>query len=248
MKVARSSALCLAFAALSAGALCAAHPFGLSSTNRLFALEPDTTGARVAYVLDLAELPTTEELARLDRDRDGQVTAVEREAYLDALFERLQGEWRWSVDGRPTRPRIVARSLEVGTGEGNLNTLRVVAELRIDRPLPVDSRSAFVVSVRDESYSDRPGWRELRVESSSSMRVVTESGEADPSILARRAAGERVTLRMNEARWRLSPVGRSQSAPVARPPSARRAPVWALLGVVAAIVVIIALARRRPGA
>lgn len=241
----RAPLLALALAIVAAGSRSLAHPFGLSSSNRLFAVEPDPRGARVAFVLDFAELPTTDELTRLDRDRDGQVTPAERESYLDALFERLQGEWRWTLDARPVRPRVVARSLEVATGEANLHTLRIVAELRIDRPSPVDPRAAFSIGVRDDSYSERPGWRELRVESSSSMRADTEFGAADPTILARRAAGERVTLRMNEARWRLSPIAVAPPAPavVRRSPGASAAR-W-LLVAIAALVAVVALVRRR---
>lgn len=244
MNSTRAFTLVSALLVLVMSAESSAHPFGLSSSNRLFAFEPDTRGGRVAYVLDFAELPTTDELTRLDRDHDGQVTPAERESYLDALFERLQSEWRWTVDGRSVRPSVVARSLEVATGEANLHTLRIVAELRIDRPTNADPRASFSVGVRDDSYSERPGWRELRVESSSSLRADTEFGAADPSILARRSAGERVTLRMNEARWRFTPATVARAV-VPAPSRARRAPVWWLLAAVAAVVALVALARRR---
>jgi hypothetical protein len=226
-------------AALDAPAL-DAHPFGLSSTNRLFAIEPDERGARVAYVLDFAELPTTDELTRLDHDRDGQVTPQEREAYLNALFETLANQWRWTVDDAPTQLRIVARNLEVTRGEANLHTLRIIAELRLDRPANANAHAPFTVRVRDESYADRPGWRELRAEGSARITAETLAGAVDPSILARRANGERVTLRMNDATFRFRPA--FAPAPVA---AVKRAfPVQWLLVAAAVVTGVAALAQR----
>jgi hypothetical protein len=238
---ARLAAALLSLSALSVASTASAHPFGLSSTNRLFAVEPDARGARVAYVLDFAELPTTDELTRLDADRDGQVLPAERERYLDALFDSLARQWQWAIDGVAVRPRVVARSLEVAQGEANLHTLRVLAELRVDRASGARSNSAFTVSVRDESYGDRAGWRELRAEASALVAVETLEGAADPSILARRAAGERVTLRMNAATFRVRP----SAAPSARSPQPpRRAPIGWILFAVALAISVVAAARR----
>jgi hypothetical protein len=231
----------LACAALSlASARATAHPFGLSSTNRLFAIEPDARGARVAFVLDFAELPSTNELAELDRDRDSRVTPAEREAYLDALLARLQREWRWAVDDQPARPTVVARNLEVTPGEGRLDTVRIVGELRVDRPARSDASAPFTITVRDESYGDRPGWRELRAESTATHRATTLEGQADPTVLARRARGEAVTLRMNSARFRFAPT--AVSAARAAPPVRRAVPArWIALAVFAAIAALAAI-------
>jgi len=227
------SLVAFALSAALATAALRAHPFGLSSVNRLFAIEPDERGARIAYVLDFAELPTTDELRKLDRDHDGQVTPQEREAYLDTLFETLTHQWQWTVDDTPIRPRVIARNLEVTPGEAQLYTLRIVAELRLDRPAGANVRAPFTVRVRDESYADRPGWRELRAEGSARFTVETLAGAADPSILARRANGERVTLRMNDATYRFRPTAPSPPAALEK----KTLPVqWLAVAVLVAIV------------
>ncbi len=233
----------LAYVALSlASARANAHPFGLSSTNRLFAIEPDARGARVAFVLDFAELPSTHELAELDRDRDSRVTPAEREAYLDALLARLQREWRWTVDDQPAQPSVVARNLEVTPGEGRLDTVRIVGELRVDRPPHADARAAFTVAVRDESYADRPGWRELRAESTATHAATTLEGQADPTVLARRARGEPVTLRMNAARFRFAPTAVSPARAAQPLRRSRAVPArWIALAVFAVITALAAL-------
>lgn len=240
LALARSCSAALALCATLVAPALDAHPFGLSSTNRLFAIEPDERGARVAYVLDFAELPTTDELTRLDGDRDGRVTPQERERYLTALFDSLSNQWQWSIDDVAVRPRVVARNLEVTPGEANLHTLRVIAELRLDRSASASSRAPFVVRVRDESYSDRPGWRELRAEGSARIHADTLSGAADPTILARRANGERVTLRMNEGSYRFRPVFSAPPPAVAKRPFPVR---WLIAGL-AAVLAVIAIARR----
>jgi len=235
-----ASLVAIAFGAALATPALHAHPFGLSSTNRLFAIEPDERGARVAYVLDFAELPTTDELTRLDRNRDGQVTPQEREAYLTALFEALSSQWQWTVDDAPTRLRVMARNLEVTPGEANLHTLRIIAELRLDRPPTASASAPFTVRVHDESYADRPGWRELRAEGSARVTAETLAGAADPSILARRANGERVTLRMNDATFRFRPA----SPPTVATPVKRAFPVQWLIVALAVVLGIVALAQR----
>ncbi len=229
-------------ALLAAPGAAEAHPFGMSSVNRLFALEPDARGARVAYVLDFAELATTQELERLDADHDGQVVPVEREAYLDQRLRELSSAWTWTVDERPTRPTLVARSLEVSPGDARLHTLRIVAELRVDRPAHAPPDRPFVISVRDAQYEDRPGWRELRAESTATILALALDGPPDPTIMARRARGERVTLRMNSARFRFSPVARASAAP-ARP---RALPTrWIIPALLCALVSLALLRRAR---
>jgi hypothetical protein len=188
----------------------------MSSVNRLFAIEPDLRGARVAYVLDFAELATAQELDRLDANHDGQIVPAEREAYLDRRMTELSSAWRWSVDETPTRPSVRARSVEVTPGDARLFTLRIVAELRIERPADASRDRPFVIAVRDEQYEERPGWREIRAESSGVLRALCLDGAPDPTVLARRARGERVTLRMSAARFRFSPVVRPPSPPRAR--------------------------------
>ena len=79
----------LALACLAAPALAAAHPLGNFTINRYAALHVTQDTITVRYVLDLAEIPTFQEMQLLDADGDGMLTTAEREAYLSRMTATL---------------------------------------------------------------------------------------------------------------------------------------------------------------
>ncbi|MDP3276206.1 MAG: hypothetical protein Q8Q09_13485 [Deltaproteobacteria bacterium] len=224
-----------------------AHPYGLSSTNRLIAIEPHARALRVAFVLDFAELPTTQELRELDADHDGQVTERERETYLDGLMARMIANWRLRLDGQALTAVVRSRSLEVAEGEARLHTLRVTAEVTVQLHSAANSLTDHHLDVSDLSYSDRPGWREIRVESGFAFDVqALHSGDAGTAL----SRDGRTLLRMNEGHFVLraraaTAAARGHSGEVPR--GARAAPVRWILAGLACLVGLLAWARaRRP--
>src|SRR6478672_10064173 len=75
--------LALGLATLLWPAGAAAHPLGNFTTNRYSRLEFSTNAVRITYVLDFAEIPTFQQMQRLDTDGDGQLSEAETTAYLD---------------------------------------------------------------------------------------------------------------------------------------------------------------------
>src|SRR5207244_11739626 len=59
-----------------------AHPLGNFTVNRYSRLELYSDAIRVRYVLDMAEIPTFQEIDSIDLAGDGPPTASETEAYL----------------------------------------------------------------------------------------------------------------------------------------------------------------------
>ncbi len=78
---------CLALADPSA--MAEAHPMGNFSINHYAGLELTETEIRLRYILDLAEIPTFQEMDLLDRDRNGDITAAERERYASEKASAL---------------------------------------------------------------------------------------------------------------------------------------------------------------
>jgi energy-coupling factor transporter transmembrane protein EcfT len=150
-----------------------AHPFGVASVNRYLGLELSASGSmRLAYVLDFAELPSVAELGRLDPDHDGAVTPTERNAYLDALLGPLVNAWTVEVNGVRVTAQLVNRALEVRPGQGGMNTLQILAEISLDHPALETSQSEVTVRIEDNTYSDKPGWREIRAEATAPWQLV----------------------------------------------------------------------------
>src|SRR5262249_60067314 len=61
--------------------LSAARPLGNFTANRYAALSVQPREVRIAYAVDLAELPAYREIQLVDRDGDGTIDPAERDAY-----------------------------------------------------------------------------------------------------------------------------------------------------------------------
>ena len=59
----------------------AAHPLGNFTINRYSRLVFADGAVRITYVLDLAEIPTFQQMKRLDADGDGALSPAEADAY-----------------------------------------------------------------------------------------------------------------------------------------------------------------------
>ncbi len=211
-----------------------AHPYGISSVNRLIAAEVTPDGLRLAFVLDFAELPAENELRVLDQNHDDSVSAQEQQSYLAQRVDHAVAQWRIEWNHQPLRPTIVSRALEVHDGEARLHTLRVMAEVRATLPAGSANLPRSTLLLSDLAYRDRPGWRELRVQDSETLaaRLVTALPASDASAL----------LRMDEAVFELTTVGnpttpRTPSAQHSESPRTIPTKWLALAGIVLLVVI-----------
>lgn len=173
----RLLALAAALLVLLPGALAAGHPLGISSINRYLGVRLQPGEVEVDYLLDYAELPAWSEIETLDTDHDNAVTPAERERYLDRVQAIVLRALVVRVNGRPVALRAAFRSLEAPPGQNGLSTLRVAIELRAPRPAtPAD----VTVAVRDDTYSNRSGWREMDALATPHGRVVSSSLPPSP--------------------------------------------------------------------
>ncbi|HEV2062019.1 MAG TPA: hypothetical protein VGR12_04130, partial [Solirubrobacteraceae bacterium] len=145
--------------ALAAPTAATAHPLGNFTVNHFSRLEPAGDGVRIAYVLDMAEIPTFQEQARIDADRDGHPEAHELDAYATARAEEIGRGLRLELDGLPTTPRLVSRALSFPPGQAGLATLRLEAEFHAD--LPAGTDGPIALRYRDANEAGRIGWREI---------------------------------------------------------------------------------------
>ncbi len=143
-----------------AGAL-SAHPLGNFTINHYAGLRIGTTAIIVDYVLDMAEIPTYQERLRIDGNGDGTVDPSETEAERLGACARAAGQLRLTVGGTPLRLQPVAAGLSFPMGPSGLQTLRLVCEF--SAPLIEPFTQATSVSFRDDTWSQRIGWREIVV-------------------------------------------------------------------------------------
>jgi nickel/cobalt transporter (NicO) family protein len=151
------AALVVFAAAFSVGA----HPLGNFSVNQFSRLEIEKTNIRVLQVLDLAEIPTFQENAKIDRDKNGALSADELAVYAENLTPEFVGNLLLTVDGQTVALRPLSKNISTLPGAGNLSTLRI--EWTLVGDLPVDSKAARRVRFENKNNADRLGWNEIVV-------------------------------------------------------------------------------------
>ncbi len=144
-----------------------AHPLGNFTINHYSSLEFAEKTARITYVLDLAEIPTLQQKARLDADGDGKLSNKESDAYLDAELPSLVEGLRLRVGGEGLPLEVQDRSAEYRPGQGGLPTLRVEAHLMAELPRNWRGEAYYA----DHTYENRVGWREIVVRSGPGVSV-----------------------------------------------------------------------------
>jgi ABC-type nickel/cobalt efflux system permease component RcnA len=222
----------IALLVLGGARVAAAHPAGFTSVNRYIGVQATAEGGlRVAFLLDFAEMPAYAELEQLDADHDGRVSPEEQRAYLESRLPPLVAAWSITVDGARATPRVAGSRLEVLDGERGLSTLRIEAEVVVDRPAAARPPGpALDVHVYDGAFVDHAGWREIAGADSDEATVTAGVKEAPSEALAYGTGTDRPP-RVDDA-WftfrfaRGAPGAQTASpAPTARPAFAPAAPV-----------------------
>jgi len=138
-----------------------AHPLGNFTVNHYSRVVVGSGGVQVRQVIDMAEIPTLQEMRALDGDGDGAVSDAERRTYRDRVAPAVVQSLLLAIDGERVPLELVASEVRLIPGVGNLQTLR----LEIDASGIVPAGSAAVRRVRFEDSGDpeRLGWREIVV-------------------------------------------------------------------------------------
>jgi nickel/cobalt exporter len=136
----------IAVAVLAAPAAAAAHPLGNFTVNRFSAVQLSGKDVFVHYVLDLAEIPSYQEGAKVRGA--GFAGEVGRQLVLEVGAAR--------VELVPLKHELSTKS-----GAGGLPTLRFEAVFRSLRPFA--ARRTTSLAFHDTNFADRIGWREIVV-------------------------------------------------------------------------------------
>jgi nickel/cobalt exporter len=146
----------------------AAHPLGNFSINQYSRLEPGSSEIRIRQVLDMAEIPTFQESAKIDFDHDGQLSKEELDAYAATFTPAYLAGLQLDVDGAASPVTASSTEVSVRVGAGNLPTLRFVWDLsaKISHAIE-DNRIIY----RNLNYPERLGWNEIVIQRASGVNV-----------------------------------------------------------------------------
>ncbi|MSP12070.1 MAG: high-affinity nickel-transporter [Chloroflexi bacterium] len=137
------------------------HPLGNFTINHYSRIEMVAGGViHISYVLDMAEIPTFQEMARIDSNHDGQVSDAEHGAYLDQKITELRRHVYLVLDGAPLPLKAENPEWQFVAGQGGLQTIRLTT---VFTALPAVQGQNHTINYRDENDADRLGWREILV-------------------------------------------------------------------------------------
>ena len=169
----------LLLAVLGAGLLLAvaprsasAHPMGNFTINRYSALTVGQGRVDLLYVVDMAEIPTYQELGTIRPDHSTDLTPAEQDGYTAQRTADLAGNLTLTVDGTALPLSLVGRpALSFPPGAGGLPTMR----LELHWTAVLGSATHGTLAYRDANYSERIGWKEIIARSSSGTALTQSS-------------------------------------------------------------------------
>ncbi len=147
---------------LLAAASALAHPLGNFSVNHYARLEPSAKGVAIRYVIDMAEMPTSELLREWGLERASPPESIERRAAEQA--KKWAAGLQMRANGVAVSPVLREASYTISSGAGNLPLIRIVAELYVAAP-------AGSFEFEDRNFDGRAGWKEIVVDAGSGARI-----------------------------------------------------------------------------
>jgi nickel/cobalt exporter len=154
---------------LAAATAAAAHPLGNFTVNAASAITVEPGRIRIDYVLDLAEIPTFQELASIDMDGSGEVSEVERKAWAEERAADLLSALAFEVDGTAVSLRPETIAMDLLPGQGGLQVLRL--EATFTGTIPASGRAEYT----DRNDPGRIGWREVTAVGAEGTAVTASS-------------------------------------------------------------------------
>jgi len=159
-----------------------AHPLGPFAIDHYSRIQVTRVGVSVHYILDMAEVPTLEELSNADRDRDGRISDAEEQVYLQTKIREFARNLRIEVNRRALEWRIDSSSLtglrsNAQEGSRSFPTIRIVTDLSAS--IPKDMHQIKGVRYKDDNFPTRAGWKEIVVNPAPDLRLTNSSVPAE---------------------------------------------------------------------
>lgn len=158
----------MALAALLPVQIASAHPLGNFSVNHYSRIEMSPVQARIFYVVDLAEIPTFQLKAALDRNHNQRFDEDEQQAFVASRVDEIRRQITFSINGKEITMQTHAPALALVVGQGGLDTLRL--SFWMEAALPAQP-SPMQISFNDANDLDRLGWREIVVKAGDGVRI-----------------------------------------------------------------------------
>lgn len=152
-------------------AIATAHPLGNFTVNHYARAELSGGNLYLRYVLDMAEIPTLRERARID-------AAGGLASYAARRAPELGRDLQITIDGRRLPLVPVSQTASFHPGAAGLKILRFAAWYRTPDAMGI-ARSPHRVALRDATYPGRLGWKEVVVRATSGAKLADSTAPVD---------------------------------------------------------------------
>ena len=163
-----------------------AHPMGNFSVNHYSRITLESGRIRVRYLIDLAEIPTYQELQQANipaTATDPTSTTVIN--YVAARGTELGRGLVLDVNGKQAPLRLITSGVIFPPGAGGLPTMKMGFDFEADYPatLSAQQRQSATIHYIDNNYPGHTGWKEIIAEAHagsmlhSSVPATDRSGE-----------------------------------------------------------------------
>jgi hypothetical protein len=162
-----------------------AHPMGNFSVNHYSKIALERDGVKVTYIIDLAEIPTYQELQQGDVTADVADPSIKR--YVESRGQEFARGLTLMLDGKRLPLKLLSSQVIFPPGAGGLPTMKMGFVYQANQPLPSDedhhqSAPACTLQYVDNNYPGHAGWKEIvTVATPNSMVISTSVPKTDRS-------------------------------------------------------------------
>jgi nickel/cobalt exporter len=175
----RLSYLCqIGFCLLVLTQISFAHPMGNFSVNHYSKISLENEGIRLSYIIDLAEIPTYQELQQGNVTADVADPAVTR--FVAARGQEFARGLSLTLDGKRVALRLLSSTVIFPPGAGGLPTMKMGFVYQAAYPRAAD-RTAGGLQYADENYPGHAGWKEIIAVSPGAKLVSSSVPQTDRS-------------------------------------------------------------------
>ena len=149
-----------------------AHPMGNFSINHYSQLSFNASEVSLNYIIDMAEIPTFQEMPQLDKDGNKLISESEAANFAARKAEAFKRNLLFTVNGKAVAFQVRGSTLTIVPGAGGLPTL--VIRVQYIREWKPDAPKS--ISYRDQNFPDRIGWKEIVIGKSENFGITSANG------------------------------------------------------------------------
>ncbi len=155
-----------------------AHPMGNFSVNHYSRITLTSEGVEIRYILDLAEIPTYQEMQQdnlIAKTDDPKVLA-----FVATQAEQLGRGLNLTLDGKPMSLQLISQDVIFPPGAGGLPTMKMGFTYRTAHWTGA-KRAAANLYFEDRNFAGHAGWKEVVVAAPPGMLTSTSVPSEDRS-------------------------------------------------------------------